>query len=282
MDMLLKGRTVFTTESSMPDLVQPSPPYSPFKSEHEESTSASNTSEPSGGYARVTTLQYAQFDGACDERPTDEKVTPGKKSSAENKPSLHRTISNTGKKAIEKVKELTTHVAEDLQSFKFRAVSPYRALVPRSQEVSPSKQTKQTANARNLKRINAEESLNDLRVKAASSALKLTEENIKGLAPDTRPVSHASQHSFGSLVVNLPGDRPPKIKPVTPNAFAHYAGRQSPEAMQSCETKDNQATQQVDKAEFPHKMSAPSDATDLQSTVDQPSLDHTKPCGAGG
>jgi hypothetical protein len=274
--MLLKGRTVFTTESSMPDHVQPSPPYSPFKSEHEESTSASNTSEPSSAYVKIVALQYAQFDGACDERPTEEKVTPRENSSAENRPRLHRTISNTGKKAIEKVKELTTHVAEDLQSFKFRAVSPYRALAPRSQEVSPSKQTKQTANARNLKRINSEESLNSLRVKAASSALKLTEENIKGLAPDARPVSHASEHSFGSLVVNLPGDRPPKIKTVTSNPFAHHAGRQSLEAMQSYETNENKATRQADNAGFPHKMSAPSDATDLQSPVDQPSLDHTK------
>jgi hypothetical protein len=278
--MFLKCEAVFTTKSSIPDLVHPSPPCSSFNPGREEPGPVSDASEPAGAYVKVVASQYSQFDGACDERQADENVGPQKSSSAENKmspqkssssgrPSLHRTISNTSKKAIEKDKELTTHVTEPLQN-KLRGGSPFRP----SAQGFPTKQPKQTANANTIERIAAGESLNSRSVHAASSALKLTEENIKGLTPGTRPVSQASEHSFGSLVVNLPGDRPSKPrKPQTPYSFAQYAGGGSLEAMHCYQNEDNGALQQVDAAGFPHKIPAPSDATDLQSHGAQPSWD---------
>lgn len=229
----------------MPDLGQPSPPYHPSISEDEEGEDSSPTSDTSGPYARVIRVEYAQLDGAGDEKPGDESnVDPRKSTSSENKvspttkdssseTSLHRKISNLGKGAIGKVKELTT-----------RGVSPRRVSSSRTEELSPSK-LKKTMDAKSNKRITSEKSLDSLRVNPASSTLNLTEENMKTLTgKGNRIVSHASGLSFDSLEVNLPGDRTPKSKtPLSTNPFAQYAGRQSLEAMESCEADCSEATQ---------------------------------------
>jgi hypothetical protein len=280
----------------MPDLVEPSPPYGPFGSfgpEDEVASPTSNTSEPSGLHVRLFKVEYAQLDGACDERPADEnkvsprrgsslenKVTPRKSSRSDNRPGLHRKISNIGKEAIDKVKGLTIHVAEDLQTLKSRAVSPFRGPAQRTEELSPSRQRKKTtADTKNIQGSDSRETPNSLPVNAASPGLNLTEENIKGLAQDTpRPVSHASEHSFGSLVVNLPGDRPPKPrKPVTSNPFAQYAGRQSLEAMQNRDVEYNEGNLQADSSVANYEISTTSDATELPSKGDRASLDRRCP-----
>jgi hypothetical protein len=284
----------------MPDLAEPSPPYSVFRSfrpEDEVTNSTSNTSEPSSPHVRVFRVEYAQLDGACDERPADEikvsprknsssenKATPRKSSSSDNRPGLHRKISNIGKEAIEKVKGLTIHVAEDLQTLKLRAVSPFRGPAQRAEELSPSRQGKKTAaDTKNIQGSDSRETPNSPPINPASPALNLTEENIKGLAQDTlRPVSHASEHSFGSLVVNLPGDRPPKPrKPVTSNPFAQYAGRQGLDVMQKRDVEYNQGMLQENFAEANRETSTNSDATELPSKGDRASLDRRCPALQG-
>jgi hypothetical protein len=238
-------------------------------------------------------VEYAQLDGSCDERPVDEnkvsprkssssenKVTPRKSSSSDNRPSLHRKISHIGKEAIEKVRDLTIHVAEDLQTLKLRAVSPFRGPAQRAEELSPSKQGKKiAADTKDIQGSDSRETPNSLSVNAASLALNLTEENIKGLAQDTpRPVSHTSEHSFGSLVVNLPGDRPPKPrKPVTSNPYAQYAGPQSLGVMQKRDVEYNQGLLQENSAVSNRETSTNSDASELPSKGDRASLDRRCP-----
>ncbi|KAE9363964.1 hypothetical protein N431DRAFT_119396 [Stipitochalara longipes BDJ] len=260
----------------MPDLVEPSPPYSPFRSENNESSQASNTSEPSGTYVRIVTLKYFQLDGACDESPADEEMSPRKRSSSENRPGIHRKISGIGKEAIGKVKDLTSQVAGDLQT-KLKGVSPYRASPQRVEQGSPSKQRKQSTDATCVEQTTLD-ALNTFRGSAANSAFRLTEENIKGLVPGPRPVSHASENSFGSLVVNLPGDRPPKQrKSPTSNPLAQYAGRQSLDAMQDCDADYSKAKLQECSIGLQRKTSTASDATDLQSLRDDPNSDSKVP-----
>ncbi len=271
----------------MPDLAEPSPPCSPIRSE-EESTPTSNATEPSGGYIRVFRFEYSQLDGAGDEKPADNnkvgqqkssnsegKDSPRKNSSSENRPSIHRRISNMGKEAIEKVKELTIYVAEDLQALKSKASSPFRSSGHRTEELSPTKPRKRiAADTKIMEECNSGDSLNSLKVNAAKSALSLTEERVKGLAQSNATTfSHASENSFGSLEVNLPGDRPLKPrKPPTSNPFAQYASRQSIETMQSCEAKQIETMLQENAAMAKRKASTSSDATDLQSNEEQSNL----------
>lgn len=277
---------VFTIKSRMPDLDELSPPYSPFKSENEEPGPPSRISGPSGAFVKVATLQHTQLDGACGERPVDEKasqrkrsssenkVCPRRSSTAENRPSIHRKISNIGKEAIEKVKELTTNAVGDFPTFKLRGGSPYRVSSSQTEQLSQTKLRKKATSAKKFDTITStsEESSNSLWVATASSALKLTEENIKGLARNRRSVSHTSVYSFGSMKVNLPGDRPPKSrKPPASNSFAQYADHQSLEAIQPHRPGDGKSGLQEEYDELPRQMSATSDATELQSNRDDPS-----------
>ena len=233
----------------MPDLAEPSPPCSPVRFE-EDSTPTSNTTEPSGAYVRVFRFEYSQLDGAGDENLADDnkvgqqkssssegKDSPRKNNTSEIRPSIHRRISNMGKEAIEKVKGLTTYVAEDLQALKSKASSPFRSPGQRTEELSPTKLRKKTAaNTKTAEESNSGDLPNGLQVNAAKSALSLTEERVKRLAQsNATTISHASENSFGSLEVNLPGDRPLKPRKLpTSNPFAQYAGRQSIETVQNC------------------------------------------------
>jgi len=218
-------------------------------------------------------LEYAQLDGAGDERLVDEnKVSPRKSGIVgENRPGPQRKISSMGKEAIERLKELTTHVAQDLKTVKLRGGSPYRASTSRTEEVSPSKQRKKITGSKNIERIDSKDSFSSLRVNAASSALNLTEENIKGLARDnSRSTSQGSESSFGSLEVNLPeNSRATKSarKRSNSNPFAVYAGQQSLEATQNHDTDDSEATLQEERAETQREEPTAPDATDLQSQV---------------
>lgn len=272
----------------MPDLAEPSPPCSPFRFEEAESTPTSNTSEPSGAYVRVFRFEYSQLDGAGDEQPAENnkdgqpkssssegKDSPRKNSSSENRPSIHRRISNMGKEAIEKVKELTIYVAEDLQALKSKASSPFRSPSQRTDELSPTKLRKRiAADTKIMEESTLGDSLNSLKVNAAKSALSLTEERVKSLAQsNSTTVSHTSENSFGSLEVNLPGDRPLKPrKPPTSNPFAQYAGRQSIETMQNCNANQIETMLQENSAVAKREASTTSDATDLQSNEDQTNL----------
>jgi len=269
----------------MPDLDDTSSPDDPFRFEEAESTPTSNTSEPSGAYLRVFRFEYSQLDGAGDEKPADNKEvgqqkssssegkdSPRKNSSSETRPSIHRRISNMGKEAIEKVKELTTFVAEDLQALKSKASSPFRSPGQRTVDLSPPKLRKRIpAGTKIMEESNSGDSLNSLKVNAAKSALSLTEERVKGLAQsNATTVSHASENSFGSLEVNLPGDRPLKPrKAPTSNPFAQYAGRQSIETVQSCNANQIETILQGSSAMAKREASTTSDATDLQSNEEQ-------------
>ncbi|KAN0104924.1 hypothetical protein V8E51_010669 [Hyaloscypha variabilis] len=256
----------------MPDLVEPSPPYSPFRPESEISSPAANTSEPSGTGVRIVTLPYAQNDGACDESPADDYVSPRKRISSNSRPGIRRKMSDSGKVAIGKVKDLTSQVAGDLQ-MRLKGVSPSRASPQRAEEGSPSRQRKPSADA-NFDASTSEVSPNTLRDNVASSPFRLTEENIKELGPEPRSVSRASENSFSSLVVNLAGERPQKPrKPPTCNPFAQYASRESIDAMQGRDTEYSKAKLQEGYVGLSPKMSRTSDATELQSLRDNPNSD---------
>jgi len=241
-----------------------SPPYSPFESEEAESSPQLRTPEP------CIKLEYAQLDGAGDEKLVDEnKVSPRTSGIVgENRPSPQRKISSMGKEAIGRLKELTTNVAQDLQTFKLRGGSPYRTARSRTEELSPGKQRKQITGSKNIKRIDSKDSFSSLQVNAASSALNLTEENIKGLAQgNSRIVSRGSESSFGSLEVNLPmNSRATKSARKQPNSnpFAVYAGRLSLGVTKN-DTDDSEATLQEERAETQREEPTSPDATDLQS-----------------
>jgi hypothetical protein len=222
--------------------------------------------------------EQAQFDGACDERPVDENKDSQRKSSTigENRPSPQRKISAIGKEAIEKVKELTTHVAKDLQTFKSKCSSSYGTSTSRSEELSPTKQRKKSPETTELLRISSGESLSSLRVNAASSTLNLTEENIRSLAQNTsQRASEGSEYSFGSLEVNLPGNSHAMEvvrKPVSSNPFSVYAGRQSLDATQNHYTNGSEATLREGFAETHRQQYPASGATDLPMHVDHDTL----------
>jgi hypothetical protein len=244
---------------------------SPFKSANEESSPSPRSSDT------FVTAENVQFDGAGDERPVDEnKVSPRKSSTTGERPSPQRKISIMGKEAIEKVKELTTHVAKDLQTFKSKRGSPYRTSTIGPEEPSPTKQRKKSSETTSLRRDFSEESLSSLRVHAASSALDLTEENIKVLAQNaSEKASEGSEHSFGSLEVNLPGSPQPLkplMKPANSNPFAVYAGRQSLDETQNHDTNDSKATQLENFTESHLQESTASDAADTLMQVDHVSL----------
>ena len=91
----------------------------------------------------------------------------------------------------------------------------------------------------------------------------LTEANIKGLEADAqRGPSRGSEHSFGSMNVNLPGPRAPKTASKPLNAFAPYVSKQSLESTQNHDTV-SEMTLQGDSSAIPHKTSTASDATAL-------------------
>ena len=206
MKLILQYRVVFTVNNSMPELVKSSPPYSPFRSENEESSPSSHLSEPSSPPGRVVALRYVQVDGARDENPSDEAFSQVGRSSSADATCVERSTSEEGP------------------------------------------------------------SIHQGNASSWAYTSTQTEQNIKELIPEPQAVVHASENSFGSLVVNLPGDRSdtPR-KPSTSNPFTQYAGRGSIDAMQNRNTDYSEAKLQEAYVSPLQITSTTSDATDLQS-----------------
>jgi hypothetical protein len=159
-----------------------------------------------------TQLKRAQFDGAGDEMEIDKKLTP------------QRKFSMMGKEAVGKVRGITSSLAKDLPTFKSKDRSPYTS--------GSSKKHKWRCNGRDEDSTTSRDSFNSLQVNAASSFLKLTEENVKNYFANVNNIKPvASTESLSSLEVNLPGNRvvtiakKENIKPDN-NALAKYAMHQ--------------------------------------------------------
>ena len=258
----------------MPDLVQLSPPYSPWRSENEESSPSSH----------VITLRDVQLDGGRDESLSDETISQEGGTSLENEPGMHREIEDMGKKAIGKAKEITSKVAEELQT-DTKGVSPYQASPRGADEIAPSKQS---ADATCVERSPSEEGPCIHQGTASSRTFRSTqtEENIKGLAPEPRAVVDASENSLGSFVVDRSDT--PKKSPAS-NLFTEYGGCGSMDAMQNHDTDYSEAKLQEGHLTLQRPTSTSSDATALQSLRDHPDMERrfpasqeaTKGCGAG-
>jgi len=242
----------------MPDLVEPSPPYSPWRSGNE-------VSSPS----HSVRLQFGQLDGASNESISGKSISQEEKSSSENRPENYLVIEIMSMEGVERVKDM---IAGSLQTDP-KGASPDRASLRGADESASSKQRKQSAHATSVERSLSEEGLSIQQGSASSSAFRSTqaEGNIKELVPEPRPVVHASENSFGSLVVNLQGDRPDTPRqPPTSNPFTQYAGRGSIDAMKARDTDYREAMLQEGFVGLQRKNSTTSDATDLQSLRDYP------------
>ena len=259
------------------------------------------------GGAEKPARSFGQFDGACDEEsdkmgvskddevislshflkepeaPVEENtVSPSK--SGEARPSALRRLSSFRKRGTDKVKELTSHVT------KLRGASPSRSPRKPREERFVMNAPEADPNARGRFQTEYQKPRNTL-----------TEANIKGLEADAqRGPSRGSEHSFGSMNVNLPGPRAPKTASKPLNAFAPYVSKQSLESTQYPDTVSEMTPQGDSSATTLRKSSTVPDATalpihagdalqeakedarkDLASTTDVPVESQNRPSNDG-